>query len=101
MWAETGLDGSVWPDVAGKQNPSSNRDHLDGFRNLKQVFSVENCIPDGIFYFGSSSKPWERKLGQGKGRRLRLPNGLIWAAGSTDSDVKKTRKIVKILFSDP
>ena len=28
---ETGLDGSVWPDLAGKWNPSSNQDDLDGF----------------------------------------------------------------------
>ena len=31
MWDETGLDGSVWPDLAGKRNPSSNRDGPDGF----------------------------------------------------------------------
>ena len=31
MWDETGLDGSVWPDLAGKRNPSSNRDDPDGF----------------------------------------------------------------------
>ena len=31
MWDETGLDGSVWPDLAGKWNPSSNRDDPDGF----------------------------------------------------------------------
>ena len=30
MWDETGLDGSVWPDLAGKWNPSSNRDDPDG-----------------------------------------------------------------------
>ena len=31
MWDETGLDGSIWPDLAGKWNPSSNRDDPDGF----------------------------------------------------------------------
>ena len=40
---------SVWPDLAGKRNPSSNRDHPDGFRGLKRPFSVENGIPSGIF----------------------------------------------------
>ena len=32
----------IWPDLAGKQNPSSNRDHPDGFRDLKHLFSIEN-----------------------------------------------------------
>ena len=40
MWDETGLDGSVWPDLAGKRNPSSNRDHPDRFRGLKRLFSA-------------------------------------------------------------
>ena len=45
-------EGSVWPDLAKNRNPSSNWDHLDGLRCLKQTFSVENThlgIPGGIF----------------------------------------------------
>ena len=40
IWAETGLDGSVWAVRAGKRNPSSNRDHPAGFRGLKRPFSA-------------------------------------------------------------
>ena len=38
MLDETGLDGSVWPDLAGERNPSSNKGHPDGFRPQNGIF---------------------------------------------------------------
>ena len=37
MWAETGLDGSVWAVRAGNRNPETSQGHPDGFRASKPV----------------------------------------------------------------
>ena len=57
MWDETGLDGSVWPDLAGKRNPSSNQDDPDGFW-AKVAASNKIWIKKTWFYTIFDANAW-------------------------------------------
>ena len=48
IWAENGLDGSVWVVRAGKRNPSSKRDQPDGFLGAQTGRSNNRPVQPGM-----------------------------------------------------